>query len=139
MSRKVFTEAEQQLLRQNPYIYSVTERRISLTKEFKEIFITAYQSGESPRKILAEHGFDIAIIGDRRVCSISQHVRAEYKKYGYFHEGTAPRSAPVVASSASPEALSVDEEIKLLRRELEYMKQELSFLKKVSSIRNTRK
>ena len=30
MSRKLFTEEQQQLLRQNPYIYSVTETRITL-------------------------------------------------------------------------------------------------------------
>jgi len=33
MNRKLFTEEQQQLLRQNPYIYSVTETRITLTKE----------------------------------------------------------------------------------------------------------
>ena len=51
MSRKLFTEGQQQLLRQNPYIYSVTETRITLTKEFKELFMTAYKAGESPRKL----------------------------------------------------------------------------------------
>lgn len=139
MSRKVFTEAEQQLLRQNPYIYSVTERKISLTKEFKEIFITAYQAGQSPRKILEAHGFDIAIIGERRVCSISQHVRAEYKKYGCFHEGGIQRSAATGANSDTAESSSTAEELKLIRREMEFIKQQLAFLKKVSSIRNTRK
>ena len=62
MSRKLFTEEQQQLLRQNPYIYSVTETRITLTKDFKEIFMTAYKAGKSPRKILEDHGFDISII-----------------------------------------------------------------------------
>ena len=56
-----------QLLRQTPYIYSVTETRITLTKEFKELFMTAYKAGESPRKILEDHGFDISIIGERRI------------------------------------------------------------------------
>ena len=36
MSKKLFTEEEQQLLRQNPYVYSVSESSLSLTKEFKE-------------------------------------------------------------------------------------------------------
>lgn len=101
MSRKLFTEEQQQLLRQNPYIYSVTETRITLTKKFKELFMTVYKAGESPRKILEDHGFDISIIGERRIWSISQHIRTEYKKYGEFHEGYGPRS-----ESASPDALS---------------------------------
>lgn len=82
MSRKLFTEEQQQLLRQNPYIYSVTETRITLTKEFKELFMTAYKAGESPRKILEDHGFDISLIGERRIWSISQHIRTEYKSMG---------------------------------------------------------
>lgn len=67
MGRKLFTEGQQQLLLQNPYIYSVTETRITLTKEFKELFMTAYKAGESPRKILEDHGFDISIIDERRI------------------------------------------------------------------------
>ena len=101
MGRKLFTEGQQQLLLQNPYIYSVTETRITLTKKFKELFMTVYKAGESPRKILEDHGFDISIIGERRIWSISQHIRTEYKKYGEFHEGYGPRS-----ESASPDALS---------------------------------
>ena len=141
MSRKLFTEEQQQLLRQNPYIYSVTETRITLTKEFKELFMTAYKAGESPRKILEDLGFDISIIGERRIWSISQHIRTEYKKYGEFHEGYGPRG-----EAASPDAptdaakpLSETDEIKQLRHEVDYLKQEMEFLKKNSSIRTTRK
>ena len=128
MSRKLFTEGQQQLLRQNPYIYSVTETRITLTKEFKELFMTAYKAGESPRKILEDHGFDISIIGERRIWSISQHIRTEYKKYGEFHEGYGPRS-----EAASPDALS--DAAKPVSETDEIME----FLKKISSIRTTRK
>lgn len=39
MSRKQFTEEQQQKLRQNPYVYSVTATRLSLTREFKELFM----------------------------------------------------------------------------------------------------
>ena len=141
MSRKLFTEGQQQLLRQNPYIYSVTETRITLTKEFKELFMTVYKAVESSRNILEDHGFDISIIGERRIWSISQHIRIEYKKYGEFHKGYGPRS-----ESASPDALSdaakpvsETDEIKQLRHEVDYLKQEMEFLKKISSIRTTRK
>ena len=87
MSRKIFTKEQQQLLQQNPYIYSVTDTRITLTKAFKEIFMTSYNTGTSPRTILEDHGFDISIIGERRIWSISQRIRTEYQKYGEFHEG----------------------------------------------------
>ena len=141
MNRKLFTEEQQQLLRQNPYIYSVTETRITLTKEFKELFMTAYKAGESPRKILEDHSFDISIIGERRIWSISQHIRTEYKKYGEFHEGYGPRGEAANHDAPTDAAKPVSEadEIKQLRHEVDYLKQEMEFLKKISSIRTTRK
>ena len=72
MSRKLFTEGQQQLLRQNPYIYSVTETRITLTKEFKELFMTAYKAGQSPRKIGSKRiksrkTHHVSIMGDESI------------------------------------------------------------------------
>lgn len=131
MSRKLFTKEQQQLLRQNPYIYSVTETRLTLSKEFKEIFMTAYKAGESPRKILEDHGFDINIIGERRIWSIFQHIRTEYQKYGEFHQGYSPRGTAgthPVSSDTSP--VSEADEIRQLRHEVDYLKQEMEFLKK---------
>ena len=77
MKRKLFTEEQQQLLRQNPYMYSVTETNITLAKEFKEILITAYKTDRSPKKALEDHGFSISIIGKRCIWNISQHIRTE--------------------------------------------------------------
>ena len=141
MSRKLFTEEQQQLLRQNPYIYSVTETRITLTKEFKGIFMAAYKTGESPRKILEDHGFDISIIGERRIWGISQHIRAEFQKYGEFHEGYGPRGTSAVLPSPPDTSSKISEadEIRQLRHEIDYLKQEMEFLKKISSIKTTRK
>lgn len=139
MSRKIFTEDQQQLLRQNPYVYSVSASRMQLTREFKEIFLTAYNAGESPRDILISHGFDIDIIGERRIWSISQHIRSEYKEHGEFHEGYAPRNRHTAAESSSDQTITEKEEIRQLRHEVDYLKQEMEFLKKISSIRTTRK
>ena len=141
MNRNLFTEEQQQLLRQNPYIHSVTAARIALTKEFKELFMNAYKAGESPRKILEDHGFDITVIGERRVWSISHHIRTEFKKYGEFHKGYGPRGETTnhntPTDSARPE--SEADEINQLRHEVDYLKQEIEFLKKISLIKTTRK
>lgn len=139
MSRKHFTEEQINILRQNPYVYSVTGVRLTLTKEFKETFMTAYQAGELPRSILEDHGFDISILGERRVWSISQHIREEFKKYGEFHEGYGPRSSRSAPTSDPNQSLSEKDELKQLRHEVDYLKQEMEFLKKISSIRTTRK
>ena len=141
MNRNLFTEEQQQLLRQNPYIHSVTAARIYLTKEFKELFMNAYNAGESPRKILEDHGFDITVIGERRVWSISHHIRTEFKKYGKFHEGYGPRSETTNHNTltGSDRLVSEVNEINQLRHEVDYLKQEIEFLKKISLIKTTRK
>ena len=131
MSRKQFTEEQINILRQNPYVYSVTGVRLTLTKEFKEIFMTAYQAGE--------FGDLLTDLGERRVWSISQHIREEFKKYGEFHEGYGPRSSRSAPTSDPNQSLSEKDELKQLRHEVDYLKQEMEFLKKISSIRTTRK
>lgn len=72
MSRKQFTEEQQQKLRQNPYVYSVTATRLSLTREFKELFMEACRTGGTPRQILEDHGFSVELIGERRFFSIQK-------------------------------------------------------------------
>lgn len=52
MNRKLFTEEQQLLLYQKPYIYTITETRSNLTKEFQMIFMTAYKASKSPEKSL---------------------------------------------------------------------------------------
>ena len=109
MSKKLFTEEQLAVLRQNPYVYSVSPGRLSLTKNFKEIFFSEYRQGISPRMILENHGFDIKVLGERRVWSISLHIRKEYEKYGEFHEGN-PGRKPLNTPARHP--VSEKEQIK---------------------------
>ena len=139
MSRKLFTEEQQQLLRQNPYVYCVTGSRLQLTREFKELFLTAYNAGESPREILINYGFDIDIIGERRVWSISNHIRTEYEKYGAFHEVYSPRRRRNTTVPSSESSETDGDKLRKLQHDVDYLKQEIEFLKKIFSIRNTRK
>ena len=94
MSRRQFTEEQINILRQNPYVFSVTSARLTL---------------------LEDHGFDIGILGERHIWSISQHIREGYKKYGEFNKGYEPppsRSTPL----ANPnQPFSEKDELKQLR------------------------
>lgn len=138
MNRKTFTKEQQRLLRQNPYIYSVTENRISLTSKFKEIFIKAYEAGVTPRQIFEEHGFDINIFGERRVWSFTHLIRKEYEKYGKFTQGYKDRRTST-GNAESKQLLAQGEQISRLTQKVNYLEQEIEFIKKISSIRNSRK
>ena len=51
---KEYTKQEMKLLKENPYTLKVTKNKLSHTAEFKRVFWTKYQTGESPRKILTD-------------------------------------------------------------------------------------
>lgn len=136
MGKKPFTAEEIIILRQNPFTYKVTNNTLSFTKEFKELFITEYNAGVIPRQILANHGYEPEILGDRRICGISQHLRAQYEESGGNFSGCSTGSR----RSKNPDKMSSEkDELKRLRQEVDYLKQEMEFLKKISSIRTTRK
>lgn len=139
MSRNRFTEEQLQQLRDNPYVYSVTPARLQLTKEFKEIFLASYNAGELPRKILEDYGFPVDLIGERRIWSISLHIRDEYAKYGEFHEGYRNQFSKDRQPDPNKPPDSEKEQLKQLEHKVDYLTQEVEFLKKISSIRTTRK
>ena len=87
MSKQFFTDKQVADLLLNPNVFSVTRSTLMLTKSFKEKFYAEYLKGTLPRNILERHGFSADIIGQRRIWSITQHIKDEYAKYGEFHEG----------------------------------------------------
>lgn len=124
MSRALFTDEQILELRKNPYVYSVSQSKLSLTKEFKELFYEEYQNGHSPKKILEDHGFDIDTIGERCVWSIAQHIKDEYSKYGEFHEGYMNRRCNAAIQDSQ---LTEADQMNNLQHEVDYLKQEMDF------------
>jgi len=70
MSKKIFTQKEIELLSKNQHVKNVSEKGITYTDEFKRIFIVENEKGKFPREIFKEHGFDINILGMRRIESV---------------------------------------------------------------------
>ena len=61
MSKKLFTEEEIIILKQNKYVKKVTSKGITYTDEFKRIFIDENGNGKLPRIIFEECGFTFII------------------------------------------------------------------------------
>ena len=138
-NRNRLAEEQMEALRQNPYVLSVTLTRLSLTKEFKELFYHEYSKGATPKEILEQHGFDITALGKCRINSIGVNIRKEYERYGGFHQGyhRLPKQPDPETSESPPKTEA--EQIRRLQHEVEYLKQEIEFLKKISSLKNIRK
>lgn len=137
MSRQFFTGEQIEILRQNPYVYSVSPAVLTLSKEFKEIFYAEYMNGALPRTILEKYGFDTSFLGAYRISNIARHIKEEYAKYGCFYEGRRPADRSKKTGTAGKN--SPEQELQSIRHELEYMRQELEYLKKISALRRPKK
>nr|WP_308692482.1 IS3 family transposase [uncultured Terrisporobacter sp.] len=82
MSKKLFTEEEIIILKQNKYVKKVTSKGITYTDEFKRIFIDENGNGKLPRIIFEECGFNIDIIGMQRIKSSASRWRTAFKNGG---------------------------------------------------------
>ena len=127
MSNKLFTQKEIQILSKNPYVKNVTERGITYTKEFKELFVKEYKTGiYSPVMIFEKYGLSKEILGYKRIECCSSRWRKQAKRIDGFEDNRSK-------SSGRPKIhpLTKDEEITKLKETNKRLKQELEFLKKI--------
>lgn len=82
MSKKLFTEDEVELLSKNKYVKNVSIKGITYTEEFRRLFISENENGKLPRQIFQEAGFDISILGMKRIESSGKRWRDFYKYRG---------------------------------------------------------
>lgn len=82
MSNKIFTQDEIETLSSNKYVKRVSAKGITYTDEFKRIFISENEKGKFPRIIFEECGFDIDILGMKRVKACANRWRGAYREDG---------------------------------------------------------
>lgn len=128
MSKHFFTEKEIKLLSTNPYVKSVSSKAITYSDEFKRIFIAEYQKGNFPRNIFEEHGFDIDIIGIKRVESSSKRWRKAYRKDGVLGLNDTRKGN---SGRPSEKELSVNAKLARLEAQNNLLMAENELLKKI--------
>jgi hypothetical protein len=126
MSKKILTQKEINILSNNPNVKSVSSKGITYTDEFKRHFMKENEQGKFPRQIFEECGFDIDVIGMKRVESSGKRWRAAYRENGILglrdtraeHSGrTSERDLTLEEKNARLEA-----QINLLKAENELLK-----------------
>ena len=128
MSKKIFSDKEIKELSKNKYVKNVTEKGITYTNEFKLFFIAEYEPGKSPRKIFEDAGFDIDIIGIKRVECSSFRWRKSYKDKGVLglEDTRILKSGRTLNRELTLEEISAKKDA-----EIEYLKAELELVKKL--------
>ncbi len=136
MSKKPFTQEEIAILKENPYTFSVTEKHISYTREFKELFWADYQNRMQPSQIFQKYGYDPKMIGRPRITGFQQSLKKEVDAGLRFRNGKRPSG---MRKELSSEEGSYAETIRDLQHRIDYLEQEVDFLKKISSIKTSKK
>lgn len=125
MGKKYFTPEQVEDLRQNKYVKKVSEKSITYTEEFKEIFILEYNSGKLPSHILIEMGFDPKILGQKRVDTIVQRTKQQSLRPEGFKDTRTnnPNSGRPISRNLSQEEIIAKQqtEIELLKAKVEFL------------------
>lgn len=133
--KEKYTKKELKELNANPYTLKATKNQILHTAEFKQIFWTKYQAGETPRKILTDLGYNPKMFEQKRIDSLVQRIKKQALSGNGFSEGykRTKRVKLVSNEEFTPESFTQ------MQHEVLYLKQEVEFLKRISKETNTKR
>ena len=123
MSKNYFTPEQVEQLKKNKYVKHVSEKAITYTEEFKEVFMLEYNSGKLPSQILTEMGFDYKLLGRKRIDNIVQRTKKQSIRPEGFKDTRTTESGRPLERELSPE-----EEMERLKQENEILKAKVEFL-----------
>ena len=125
MGKNYFTPEQVEQLKQNKYVKNVSEKAITYTEEFREVFLLEYNTGKLPSQILMGMGFDCKVLGKKRIQMISQRVRKQALRPEGFKD---TRTDNPNMGRPSTKDLTVDEIIAKQKAEIELLKAKVEFL-----------
>ena len=82
MARGRLSPLEIAVLRRNPYVEDVNETRIIYTYKFKCMFTEQYLAGARPVDIFRQAGFDVSVLGEKRIERATARWKALYAGNG---------------------------------------------------------
>ena len=123
MGKNYFTPEQVEQLKKNKYVKHVSEKAITYTEEFKEVFITEYNSGKLPSQILIEMGFDHKALGQSRIDGITKRIKVQsIRPEGFKDTRTTESGRPCTRG------LTQEEVIERQKIEIEVLKAKVEFL-----------
>ena len=131
MSKVIFNDKQIKLLAKNPNVLKVSDKAITYSEEFKNKFIEENSKGILPRKIFEDNGFDIEIIGIKRIEQSAARWRKKYLDMGVLglkDSRTSNSGRPLLRE------LTAQEEIERLKAKISLLEIENEFLKKLDEI-----
>lgn len=126
MSKTTFSDKEIKILQKNQNVKRVSSLAITYSDDFKNKFLNEYLAGKLPRQIFEENGFDIDIIGIKRIETSAFRWKKAYEKDGLIGLSDARKTAsgrPLKRELSQAEIIERQEaKIKLLEGQVELLK-----------------
>jgi putative transposase len=126
MSKITFSTKEIKTLQKNSNVQHVSERAITYTDSFKNRFMDEYLAGKLPRQIFKENGFDVEVIGMKRIEQSAHRWKKAYEKNGLIGltDSRKTGSGRPLKRELTPSELIERQEarIKLLEGQVELLK-----------------
>ena len=126
MSKTTFSDKEIKILQKNPNVLRVSSLAITYSEDFKNKFMDEYLTGKLPRQIFEENGFDIDIIGLKRIETSAYRWKRAYEKDGLIGLSDTRKTAsgrPLKRELSQSEIIDrQDARIKLLEGQVELLK-----------------
>ena len=125
MSKILFTDKQVKKLRKNKYVKNVSNKAITYKDEFKEKVVFETENYKKfPRQVFEECGFNIDVIGKKRVENAAYIWRKQYKELGELKDTRKGKSGRILKRELSDtEKLQrAEAKIKLLEAENELLK-----------------
>jgi putative transposase len=126
MSKTTFSDKEIKILQKNPNVLRVSSLAITYSDDFKNKFMNEYLIGKLPRQIFKENGFDIDIIGMKRIETSASRWKRAYEKNGLIGLSDTRKTEsgrPLKRELSQAEIIErQDARIKLLEGQVELLK-----------------
>ncbi|WP_336776991.1 IS3 family transposase [Paenibacillus sp. MMO-58] len=126
MSKKLFSKADQELLSKNKNVKNVSDKAITYSDEFKRLFIDRYLTGKTPREIFEAEGFNIEVLGKKRLEQCADRWKKAYERNGIIGLTDSRKESsgrPLEREMTQEEIIAKqDARIKLLESQLELLK-----------------
>ena len=129
MSVNCFTKKQIELLSKNKYVVKVSNKAITYSDEFKELFLLEYNNGIPARVIFEKYGFEYDVLGERRISNCADRWKKQAEREAGLMDTRKNNSGRPLERE-----LSDVEKIDRLNNKIAILEQENAYLKKIRLI-----
>jgi len=133
MTKKFFTQEEMDIIRQNPYVISVSSSRIIYSLAFKKFAVAQAEQGLKSPEIFVKAGFDPEILGTSRMYAAIKKFKKEAASPEGLRETSSKTREQRMAQFAKEEYDKKHTKVALRenQKKVVHLEQQLEFLKKI--------